>query len=652
MENENNHNGVNEEHYNASDIQVLEGLEAVRRRPGMYIGSTDTRGLHHLVTEVVDNSIDEALAGYCDHIHITIHGDNSVTVRDDGRGIPVGYHAQTGKNALEVALTILHAGGKFGGTGYRVSGGLHGVGLSCVNALSEKLIATVYRDGKVYRQTYSRGAPISEVTIIGECDEGVHGTTIWFLPDADIFDEVNFSFDTMNARLRELAFLNAGLRITAEDQRVDPVVTRGYRYEGGIISFVEYLNKNKETLHDKPIAINASRAAEDGTEDASVNIAMQYNDGYNENIFSFANNISTLEGGAHLVGFKSALTRVINDYARKGNMLKIADPSLSGEDIREGLTAVISVKLREPQFEGQTKTRLGNADMRPLVESSVGNGLSAYLEENPAVARPLIEKCIAASRARDAARRARELTRRKTALESTSLPGKLADCREKDPALCELFIVEGDSAGGSAKQGRDPRFQAILPLRGKILNVEKTRLDRVLANAEIRAMITAFGAGMDSDFDAGRLRYHKIVCMTDADVDGSHIRTLLLTFFYRHMRPLIEEGYVYIAQPPLYKISHNRQEYYAYSDRELDHRLNGLGRENKPAIQRYKGLGEMNPEQLWDTTMNPEKRVMLRVAMDDVIAADEIFTILMGDKVEPRREFIEANSRLAANLDI
>ena len=644
-------NQQNGQEYGASQIQVLEGLEAVRRRPGMYIGSTDTRGLHHLITEVVDNSIDEALAGYCTGISVTIHADNSVTVQDDGRGIPVGYHEKTGKDALEVALTILHAGGKFGGSGYKVSGGLHGVGVSCVNALSEKLIATVCRDGQVYQQSYARGNPLTEVENVAACTAEEHGTTIWFLPDAEIFDEVNFHFETLTGRLRELAFLNAGIKICVEDQREGQQASKTFCYEGGIVSFVKHLNKNKEALHPEPIYICTNRE-EDGSETATVEVAMQYNDGYNENIFTFANNIATIEGGAHLVGFKSALTRVINDYARRNNMLKSADPSLSGEDIREGLTAIISVKLMEPQFEGQTKTKLGNADIRPLVDSAVANGLSTYLEENPSVARMLIDKCITAFRARDAARKARDLTRRKSALDSTSLPGKLADCREKDPSLCELFIVEGDSAGGSAKQGRNPQFQAILPLRGKILNVEKTRLDRMLANAEIKAMITAFGAGLDTDFDVNRLRYHKIVCMTDADVDGSHIRTLLLTFFYRHMRPLIEEGYVYIAQPPLYKISRNKIERYAYSDEELEAVLTEIGREPKANIQRYKGLGEMNPEQLWDTTMDPDKRIMLQVKLEDTIAADEIFTILMGDKVEPRKEFIEANSKLVANLDV
>ena len=641
--------------YDASQIQVLEGLEAVRRRPGMYIGSTDTRGLHHLVTEVVDNSIDEALAGFCTHIEIIVHGDNSVTVRDNGRGIPVGLHEKTGKNALTVALTMLHAGGKFGGGGYKVSGGLHGVGVSCVNALSEKMRAEIRYSGdrKVYAQEFSRGHETTDVQVLRDMapDEET-GTTIWFLPDAEIFDKVNFQFDTMITRLRELAFLNAGIHITAVDERPAEPVKKVFCYEGGIVSFVKHLNKNKEVLHPEPIYFTASKEDEGGKENASVEVAMQYNDGYTENLFSFANNIGTHEGGTHLEGFKLALTRVMNDYAKRNNLLKEKDGTLSGEDIREGLTAIISVKLTEPQFEGQTKTKLGNAYIRQLVSAAVSDGLNTFLDENPAIAKMVIDKCITASRAREAARKARELTRRKTALDSTSLPGKLADCQEKDAAKCEIFIVEGDSAGGSAKQGRDRMFQAILPLRGKILNVEKARLDRILQNAEIRAMITAFGAGMDTDFDVSKLRYHKIICMTDADVDGSHIRILLLTFFFRHMRPLIEEGYVYIAQPPLYLIKRNKFEKYVYTDEELDATLNEIGREPKPTIQRYKGLGEMNTEQLWDTTMDPEKRLMKRVTMDDAIAADELFTLLMGDKVEPRREFIEQNSKLVENLDI
>ena len=550
---------------------------------------------------------------------------------------------------------MLHAGGKFGGGGYKVSGGLHGVGVSCVNALSEKMRAEIRYSGdrKVYAQEFSRGHETTDVQVLRDMapDEET-GTTIWFLPDAEIFDEVNFQFDTMITRLRELAFLNAGIHITAVDERPAEPVKKVFCYEGGIVSFVKHLNKNKEVLHPEPIYFTASKEDEDGKENASVEVAMQYNDGYTENLFSFANNIGTHEGGTHLEGFKLALTRVMNDYAKRNNLLKEKDGTLSGEDIREGLTAIISVKLTEPQFEGQTKTKLGNAYIRQLVSAAVSDGLNTFLDENPAIAKMVIDKCVTASRAREAARKARELTRRKTALDSTSLPGKLADCQEKDAAKCEIFIVEGDSAGGSAKQGRDRMFQAILPLRGKILNVEKARLDRILQNAEIRAMITAFGAGMDTDFDVSKLRYHKIICMTDADVDGSHIRILLLTFFFRHMRPLIEEGYVYIAQPPLYLIKRNKFEKYVYTDEELDATLNEIGREPKPTIQRYKGLGEMNPEQLWDTTMDPEKRLMKRVTMDDAIAADELFTLLMGDKVEPRREFIEQNSKLVENLDI
>ncbi|MEG1524711.1 MAG: DNA topoisomerase (ATP-hydrolyzing) subunit B [Clostridia bacterium] len=643
--------GYKKETYDASQIQVLEGLEAVRRRPSMYIGSTDTRGLHHLVTEVVDNSIDEALAGYCTHIEIYIHADNSVTVCDNGRGIPVGLHEKTGKNALTVSLTILHAGGKFGGGGYKVSGGLHGVGVSCVNALSETLRAEIHRDGHVYVQDFVRGDPINEVHIERDIPQDDTGTYITFLPDHTIFDEVNFSFDLMTSRLRELAFLNAGIHITITDEREEPKRQKVFCYEGGIVSFVKHLNKNKEVLHPDPIFFTAKRE-EDGVETASVEIAMQYNDGYTENIFTFANNINTIEGGAHLVGFKAALTRVVNDYAKKYNLLKSNEQSLSGEDIREGLTAIISVKLTEPQFEGQTKTKLGNADIRPLVDGAVADGLNRFLEENPPMAKMVIEKCITASRARDAARKARDLTRRKSALDSTALPGKLADCQEKDASKCELFIVEGDSAGGSAKLGRNRAFQAILPLRGKILNVEKTRLDKVLANAEIKAMITAFGAGMDDDFDVSKLRYHKIICMTDADVDGSHIRILMLTFFYRHMRPLIENGYVYIAQPPLYQIKRGKYEKYVYSDDELNATLEEIGREPKPTLQRYKGLGEMNPDQLWDTTMNPDTRIMLQVRVDDAIEADELLTLLMGDKVEPRKEFIEQNSKLVVDLDV
>ena len=636
--------------YDASQIQVLEGLEAVRRRPGMYIGSTDERGLHHLVTELVDNSIDEALAGFCTHIEINIHPDNSVTVRDNGRGIPVGYHAKTGKDALEVALTILHAGGKFGGGGYKVSGGLHGVGLSCVNALSEKLYVEVRRDGHIHAQTYTRGIPLDKVHIIGESGEET-GTSVTFWPDPDIFDAVVFNFDTMTKRFRELAFLNAGIRITATDERQEPAVVHSYHYEGGIRAYVTYLNKNKEVLQPEPLYFSGARMEGD-IETASVEVAMQYNDGYNELILTFANNIATHEGGSHLVGFKSALPRVVNDYAKRHGMLKASDQPLSGDDIREGLTAVVSVKLTEPQFEGQTKTKLGNADIRPMVDGAVADKLTEYMEENPAQAKLIVEKCITASRARDAARKARELTRRKSVLDSAALPGKLADCQEKDPSLCEIFIVEGDSAGGSAKMGRDRTIQAILPLRGKILNVEKARMDRMLANNEIKSMITAFGAGMDNDFDESKLRYHKIICMTDADVDGSHIRLLLLTFFFRHMRPLIEHGYVYIAQPPLYLVKKGKFERYVYSDEELSATLDEIGRDGKPEVQRYKGLGEMNPEQLWETTMNPATRIMLQLHMDDAVQADELFTLLMGDKVEPRRDFITENSKLVEYLDV
>ncbi|MBR6039979.1 MAG: DNA topoisomerase (ATP-hydrolyzing) subunit B [Clostridia bacterium] len=637
--------------YGASQIQVLEGLEAVRRRPGMYIGSTDSRGLHHLVYELVDNSIDEAMAGFCDHVNIVIHVGETVTVSDNGRGIPVGYHEKTGKDALEVALTILHAGGKFGGGGYKVSGGLHGVGLSCVNALSEDLTVEVRRGGKIHRQKYQRGIPVTKVEVVGDCAEDDTGTSVTFKPDAEIFDEVKFEFDKLKSRLRELAFLNAGVRITAIDEREEPKLERDYCFEGGIRSFVSHYNKNKEVLHPEPIYFSAKRM-ENGEETATVEIAMQYNDGYNEDIYTYANNINTHEGGAHLDGFKLALTRAINDYAKRANLFKDKDGSLSGEDIREGLTAVISVKLQEPQFEGQTKTKLGNADIRPLVSNTVYKGLSEYLDENPQIGRLIVDKCLMASRAREAARKARDLTRRKTALDSTALPGKLSDCTEKDASKCEIFLVEGDSAGGSAKMGRNPKYQAILPLRGKILNVEKARLDRMLSSDAIKYMITAFGAGIDTEFDVSKLRYHKIICMTDADVDGSHIRILLLTFFYRHMRPLVDEGYVYIAQPPLYRVKRGKMQCYVYSDEELDAKLKEIGPDPKPEIQRYKGLGEMNPEQLWETTMDPEQRLMLKVTVEDAVEADRLFTLLMGDKVEPRREFIEQNAKLVTDLDI
>ena len=638
--------------YDASQIQVLEGLEAVKRRPGMYIGSTDFHGLHHLVKELVDNAIDEAMGGYCNHIEVTVHGDNSVTVTDNGRGIPVDMHEKMHKSALEVALTVLHAGGKFGGSGYKVSGGLHGVGLSVVNALSTWLIAEVKRDGKLYYQEYSYGEPKAPVKAIKDIPEGESGTSITFLANDKIFDEVNYNFDILADRMRELAFLNAGVRITVSDERAESPDVRSFCYEGGIVNFVKHLNRKKTVLHEEPVYITASRNEPEKQEVATVEVALQYNDDYNENVFTFANNINTGEGGSHLVGFRSALTRVLNDYARKYKILKDNDDALKGEDIREGLSAIVSVKIVEPQFEGQTKTKLGNAYIRGLVDSAVSEGMSVYLEEHPTEARAIVDKCLTAARARDAARKARELTRRKTALDSTSLPGKLTDCTEKDPEKCEIFIVEGDSAGGSAKMGRDPAHQAILPLRGKILNVEKTRMDKILANNEIRAMITAFGAGIDEEFDTSKLRYHKIVCMTDADVDGSHIRILMLTFFFRHMRPLIEQGYVYVAQPPLYRITKGKNIYYAYDDEELNSILERIGRDPKPLINRYKGLGEMNPEQLWETTMDPERRVMLQVHLEDAMKADEIFSVLMGDKVEPRREFIENNSKLVVDLDV
>lgn len=631
----------NRSDYDESQIQVLEGLEAVRKRPGMYIGSTSIRGLHHLVYEVVDNSIDESMAGFCDEIKVTIHKDMSVTVQDNGRGIPVGIQEKMHKPAVEVALTMLHAGGKFGSGGYSISGGLHGVGVAVVNALSEWLVVKVKRNGHIYTQRYERGVTKTPLEIIGDTEET--GTTITFKPDHLIFDELNFSYDTLRSRLRELAFLNAGLRIEILDERTEE--GESFHYEGGIISFVEYLNKNRAALFSPPIYISGEK----GT--SSMEVALQYNDSYVEGVYSFANNIDTHEGGTHLSGFRAAITRVLNDYGRKYNYIKQNEPNLSGEDTREGLTAIISVKLTEPQFEGQTKTKLGNSEIRGFVESTVGEGLSAFLEENPSIGKIILEKALTASRAREAAKKARELTRRKSVLESTSLPGKLADCTEKDPALSEIFIVEGDSAGGSAKQGRDRHFQAILPLRGKILNVEKARLDKVLANEEIRAMITAFGTGIADDFDIDKLRYHKIIIMTDADVDGSHIRTLLLTFFFRYMRPLIEKGHVYIAQPPLYLVKKSRKEHYCYSDRELEELLTEIGREGAE-VQRYKGLGEMNAEQLADTTMDPSKRTLLRVTMEDARQADEIFTILMGEKVEPRREFIEENAKMVTNLDV
>lgn len=627
-------------HYGAQQIQVLEGLEAVRKRPGMYIGSTSARGLHHLVYEVVDNSIDEALAGFCTKVQVFIHQDNSITVIDNGRGIPVDMH-ETGKPALEVVLTVLHAGGKFGGEGYKVSGGLHGVGVSVVNALSEWMEVEVKRNGKIHHMRFERGYTVKQLEITGTTDET--GTKVTFKPDETIFDETIYSFDTLKTRLRELAFLNKGLNITLTDERSNE--TREFHYEGGIISFVKHLSKNKDVLHAEPIYF-------EGIKDTTViEIAMQYNDGYVENIFSFVNNINTQEGGTHLSGFKTALTRSVNDYARKYNILKENDENLSGEDVREGLTGVISVKIQEPQFEGQTKSKLGNSEVRGITDTIVSDGLNEFFEENPAITKKIIEKTIMASRARDAARKARELTRRKSALEVSSLPGKLADCSSKDPMQCEVYLVEGDSAGGSAKQGRDRRFQAILPLRGKILNVEKARLDKILNNEEIRAMITAFGSGIGEEFDLEKSRYGKIIIMTDADVDGAHIRTLLLTFFYRYMQPLIENGRVYIAQPPLYLLKKGREQWYLYSDEELSQLLDNIGRDGIN-VQRYKGLGEMNPEQLWETTMNPEGRTILQVHLEDAIAADEIFTTLMGDKVEPRREFIEQHAKDVRNLDI
>ncbi|MDQ0284912.1 DNA gyrase subunit B [Desulfofundulus luciae] len=627
--------------YGAEEIQVLEGLEAVRRRPGMYIGSTGPRGLHHLVYEVVDNSIDEAMAGFCDRIEVVVHKDNSVTVIDNGRGIPVDIHPKTGLPAVETVLTMLHAGGKFGGTVYKVSGGLHGVGVSVVNALSEWLEVEICRDGHVYHQRYERGKAVTSLKTIGTAK--TTGTKVSFKPDAEIFEELVFNHETLSQRLRELSFLNRGIKIIFRDERTDQEVV--YQHDGGIRDFVRYLNKNKEVLHNRPIYVFGER------ENVQVEVALQYTEGYVESLFSYVNNIHTVDGGTHEAGFKSALTRVVNDYGRKYNLLKNGTPALTGEDIREGLTAVISVKVPEPQFEGQTKTKLGNSEVRGIVDTVVADGLATFLEENPSIARRILDKAITAARAREAARKARELTRRKSALESASLPGKLADCSDRDPSRTELYLVEGDSAGGSAKQGRDRRFQAILPLRGKILNVEKARMDKILANEEIRALITALGTGIGEDFDLSKARYHRILLMSDADVDGAHIRTLLLTFFYRYMRPLLEAGYVYIAQPPLYRIRKGKVDRYAYSDAELEEILKEIGRDGV-SIQRYKGLGEMNPQQLWETTMNPEKRTLLKVSIEDAIEADAIFSMLMGDRVEPRREFIQQNARAVRNLDV
>lgn len=628
--------------YNATDIQVLEGLDPVRKRPGMYIGSTDTRGLHHLVTEVVDNSIDEALAGYCTHISVEILSDGAVRVTDNGRGIPVGVIEKEGKSAVEVVLTKLHAGGKFGSGGYKISGGLHGVGVSCVNALSEWLVAEVRQGGKLYRIRFNRGVAERPLSVVGEAQDT--GTTITFYPDSDIFETLDFNYDTMKSRLRELAYLNKGLTIEISDERVEPARHETFCYEGGIVSFVESLNRNKETIFENVVYFDAQYV------DSEIEVAMQYNDSYTDTILAFANNINTEEGGTHLDGFKAAITKVINDYGKKAGILKEAD-KLSGEDVREGLTAVISVKLAEPQFEGQTKTKLGNSSMRAAVAKSVSEGLGTYLEEHPREAKELVLKTITAQRAREAARAARETARRKSALESTTLPGKLADCTDKDPRVCEIYLVEGDSAGGSAKQGRDRRFQAILPLRGKILNVEKARLHKVLENEEIKAMITAFGCGINADYDESKLRYDRIICMTDADVDGSHIRILMLTFFFRFMRPLIENGHVYIAQPPLYKLARGKQEWYFYDDEALNAFYEENGRKGYD-LQRYKGLGEMNPEQLWETTMDPKSRTLLRVTMEDAISADEMFSVLMGEQPELRRAFIEENAKLVEELDV
>ncbi|MEN0641579.1 DNA topoisomerase (ATP-hydrolyzing) subunit B [Alkalicoccobacillus gibsonii] len=634
-----------EQSYDESQIQVLEGLEAVRKRPGMYIGSTSVRGLHHLVWEIVDNSIDEAMAGYCDTITVTIEEDNSITVEDNGRGIPVGIQEKMGRPAVEVIMTVLHAGGKFGGGGYKVSGGLHGVGASVVNALSTYLEVNVHLGGSIHYQKYERGVPVSDLAVIGETDKT--GTVIRFKPDAEIFKETQvYDFDTLASRLRELAFLNKGLTIHINDVRAEKEQQSTYYYEGGIGSFVEHLNRTKEVLHPEPIHIESEK---DGL---TVEVAVQYNDGFVSNIYSFANNINTHEGGTHESGFKTGLTRVINDYARKNSLFKESDPNLTGEDVREGLTAIVSVKIPDPQFEGQTKTKLGNSEARTITDSLFSEHFARFMIENPQVARKVVEKGLMASRAREAAKKARELTRRKSALEVSSLPGKLADCASKDATISELYIVEGDSAGGSAKQGRSRHFQAILPLRGKIINVEKARLDKILANNEIRTIITALGTGIGDEFDITKARYHKLILMTDADVDGAHIRTLLLTFLYRYMRPVIEHGYVYIAQPPLYKVSQGKQVTYTYNDRELDELLKTMSDRSKVGIQRYKGLGEMNPEQLWDTTMNPDTRSMMQVTLADAIKADEIFDVLMGDRVEPRRDFIQENAQYVKNLDV
>ena len=634
--------------YGADQIQILEGLEAVRKRPGMYIGSTSVRGLHHLVYEIVDNSVDEALAGYCTHIIVTINKDNSITVEDDGRGIPVGINHKAGIPAVEVVFTVLHAGGKFGGGGYKVSGGLHGVGASVVNALSNWLEVQIFHDGKIYKQRYERGHTMYPLKEVGKCDINKTVTTVTFSPDGSIFEETVYDFDTLKQRLRETAFLTKNLRITLRDDREEPVKERVFHYEGGIKEFVTYLNKSKEALYPEVIYCEGEKNG------VLVEVAMQHNDAYNEATYSFVNNIITPEGGTHLAGFRNALTKTFNEYARANKILKDSEPALFGDDIREGLTAIVSIKIEEPQFEGQTKQKLGNSEARGAVDSVVSEQLTYFLEQNPQVAKTICEKSLLAQRAREAARKARDLTRRKTALEGTSLPGKLADCSDKDPKNCEIFIVEGDSAGGSAKTARSRATQAILPLRGKILNVEKARLDKIYGNAEIKAMITAFGTGIHEDFDISKLRYHKIIIMTDADVDGAHISTLMLTFIYRFMPELIKQGYVYLAQPPLYKIEKNKNVWYAYSDEQLNNILKEIGRDGNNKIQRYKGLGEMDAEQLWETTMDPEKRILRRVVMDEEEASeiDVTFNTLMGDKVEPRRDFIEANAKYVQNLDI
>ena len=634
--------------YGADQIQILEGLEAVRKRPGMYIGSTSSRGLHHLVYEIVDNAVDEALAGYCTEIQVTINPDNSITVVDNGRGIPVGINHKAGIPAVEVVFTILHAGGKFGGGGYKVSGGLHGVGASVVNALSEWLEVTIYREGREYKQRYERGHTMYPLKEIGTCAPDQAGTTVTFLPDKEIFEETVYDYDILKQRLREMAFLTKGLKIVLRDTREDSKKENTFHYEGGIREFVSYLNKSKEALYPEIIYCEGEK---DGV---AVEVAMQHNDSYTENSYGFVNNINTPEGGTHIVGFRNALTKTFNDYARKNKLLKDNEPNLSGDDIREGLTAIVSVKIEEPQFEGQTKQKLGNSEARGAVDFVVSRQLEIFLEQNPAVAKATVEKSVLAQRAREAARKARDLTRRKSALDGMSLPGKLADCSDKNPENCEIYIVEGDSAGGSAKTARNRATQAILPLRGKILNVEKARLDRIYSNAEIKAMITAFGTGIHEDFDISKLRYHKIIIMTDADVDGAHIATLLLTFLYRFMPELIKQGYVYLAQPPLYKVEKNKKVWYAYDDAELNRILEEIGRDNNNKIQRYKGLGEMDAEQLWETTMDPEKRILLKVTMDEAATSeiDLTFTTLMGDKVEPRREFIEENAKFVENLDI